>query len=184
MHLFSEQGFRGTSVAAIERAAGLTPGAGGLYHHFRTKEDVLTQALERHLSRLGALHDIRALFAGVHDLEVELTLIARYVMAELDTESELVQVLVLEGRRRPELVGEILQRLVDSSVEEFTGWLTDDWSVPAEQARAVAALALVSLFAHRLVTETVLPTEAFVTTWVRTFGQALAGSQRPTGRRP
>jgi len=182
MHLFSENGFRGTSVAAIERAAGLTPGAGGLYHHFRTKEEVLSQALDRHLSRLGALRDIRALFAGVHDLEVELTLIARYVLAELDTESELVQVLVLEGRQRPDLVGETVTRLVTSSVDEFADWLTEDWSVPATSAHAVAALALTSLFSHRLVVPSVLSAQDFVATWAASFGQALAGQARTTGR--
>jgi AcrR family transcriptional regulator len=180
MQLFGEHGFRGTSVAAIERAAGLTPGAGGLYHHFRTKEAVLTEALERHLGRLGALRDIRRLFAGVQDLEVELTLIARYVLAELEAESDLVQVLVLESRQRPDLVGQTLERLVGSSTEEFAAWLVQDWGAPAEQARATAALALASLFSHRLVAPTVLSTEEFVATWVATFGSALsAGGRSP-----
>ena len=182
MQLFSEHGFRGTSVAAIERAAGLTPGAGGLYHHFRTKEAVLTEALDRHLGRLGALREIRRLFAGVQDLEVELTLIARYVLAELEAESELVQVLTLEARQRPDLVGRTVERLVSSSVEEFTAWLVQDWEVPAEQARPVGALALAALLSHRLVSPGVLPTEEFVTTWVTTFGRALTAG-RP-GRWP
>ncbi|MCE0535929.1 TetR/AcrR family transcriptional regulator [Kineosporia rhizophila] len=173
MQLFSEHGFRGTSVAAIERAAGLTPGAGGLYHHFRTKEAVLSEALERHLGRLGALRDIRRLFAGVQDLEVELTLIARYVLAELEAESELVQVLTIEGRARPDLVGQTVQRLVGSSVEEFTAWLVQDWGVPEEQARPIAAIALPSLFSHRLVCPSLLGTDEFVAAWVGTFGRAL-----------
>jgi AcrR family transcriptional regulator len=174
MQLFSEHGFRGTSVAAIERAAGLTPGAGGLYHHFRTKEAVLSEALERHLGRLGALRDIRRLFAGVQDLEVELTLIARYVLAELAAESDLVQVLVRESRQRPDLVGQTVERLVSSSVAEFAAWLVQDWGAPAEPARSIAAVALAALFAHRLVSPTVLSTEEFVTTWVATFGPALS----------
>lgn len=180
LQLFGEHGFRGTSVAAIERAAGLTPGAGGLYHHFRTKEAVLTEALERHLGRLGALRDIRQLFAGVQDLEVELTLIARYVLAELEAESDLIQVLVLESRQRPDLVGQTVQRLVGSSVTEFAAWLVQDWGAPAEPARATAALALASLFSHRLVSPAVLSTEEFVAAWVATFGAALsAGSRSP-----
>jgi AcrR family transcriptional regulator len=179
MQLFGEHGFRGTSVAAIERAAGLTPGAGGLYHHFRTKEAVLTEALERHLGRLGALRDIRRLFAGVQDLEVELTLIARYVLAELEAESDLVQVLVLESRQRPDLVGQTLERLVGSSTEEFAAWLVQDWGAPAEQARPIAAVALASLFSHRLVSPAVLSGEQFVAAWVATFGAALTTWSRP-----
>jgi AcrR family transcriptional regulator len=174
MQLFSEHGFRGTSVAAIERAAGLTPGAGGLYHHFRTKEAVLSEALERHLGRLGALRDIRRLFAGVQDLEVELTLIARYVLAELEAESDLVQVLVRESRQRPDLVGQTVEHLVGSSVAEFAAWLGQDWRIPAEPARSIAAVALAALFAHQLVSPSVLSTEEFVTTWVTTFGPAMS----------
>lgn len=170
MRLFSEHGFRGTSVAAIEQAAGLTPGAGGLYHHFRTKEAVLSEALERHLGRLGALRDIRRLFAGVQDLNVELTLIARYVLAELATESELVQVLKLEHQRHPEL----LERLIDSSVQEFTAWLAEDWGIPAEQGRPIAAIALTALFSHRLVSPGVLTVDQFVDGWVTVFGSTLA----------
>ena len=59
MRLFSEQGFRGASVAQIEAAVGLTPGAGGLYHHFESKEEVLAFGVRRHLQRLEALRDVR-----------------------------------------------------------------------------------------------------------------------------
>jgi AcrR family transcriptional regulator len=65
MQLFSQHGYRGTSVAQIEAAAGLTPGSGGLYHHFRAKEEVLTAGIERHLARLRALRDIRHLLADL-----------------------------------------------------------------------------------------------------------------------
>ena len=33
MRLFSQHGYAATSIAKIEAASGLTPGAGGLYHH-------------------------------------------------------------------------------------------------------------------------------------------------------
>ena len=41
MRLFARRGFRGTTVGEIEQAAGLAPRAGGLYKHFRSKEEVL-----------------------------------------------------------------------------------------------------------------------------------------------
>ena len=61
MRLFGEQGYRATSVAQIEEAAGLTPGSGGLYHHFRSKELLLEAGIERHANRLRALRDIRVI---------------------------------------------------------------------------------------------------------------------------
>lgn len=179
MHLFGEHGFRGTSVATIERAAGLTPGAGGLYHHFRSKDDVLTAGLERHLGKLGALRDIRRLFSGVGDLRIQLTLTARYVLTELGAESELLQVLFSEARRRPELVADAVTTLVASTYTEFEAWLVEDWAVPADRARNVSAVALGSLFSQRLL-KTVFPAgpgglddDAFVVAWVDTFARVL-----------
>ena len=49
MRLFSQHGYAATSIAKIEAAAGLTPGAGGLYHHFKSKEAVLAAGIERQL---------------------------------------------------------------------------------------------------------------------------------------
>jgi AcrR family transcriptional regulator len=184
MHLFGEHGFRGTSVAAIERAAGLTPGAGGLYHHFPSKDALLAAGLQRHLGKLGALRDIRRLFTGVGDLRIQLTLTARFVLTELDSESELLLVLFTEARSRPDLVGSAVVTLVDSTHAEFASWLVEDWAVSAERARSLSAVALGSLFSHRLL-KTLLPTgpddatflgiddETFVTAWADTFHRAL-----------
>ena len=162
MQLFGEKGFRGTSVAAIERAAGLTPGAGGLYHHFRSKDEVLSAGLERQLARLGALRDIRRLFTGIGDLGVQLTLAARYVLAELDSESELLQVLLTEARHRPDLMRGAVITLIDSTYAEFAGWLTDDWAVPAERARNVTAVALGALLAQWMLQHMLPPGLALV----------------------
>jgi AcrR family transcriptional regulator len=179
MHLFGEHGFRGTSVAAIERAAGLTPGAGGLYHHFPSKDAVLAAGLERQLGRLNALRDIRRLFTGVGDLGIELTLTARYVLTALDAERELLHVLFTEARRRPDLVQDVLTTLIESTQAELASWLTEDWAVPAERARNVSAVGLGSLLSHRLL-KTLLPAgaaaiddEVFVAMWVDTFHRAL-----------
>jgi AcrR family transcriptional regulator len=183
MHLFGENGFSGTSVAAIERAAGLTPGAGGLYHHFRSKDAVLTAGLERHLARLGALRDIRRLFTGVGDLGLQLTLVARYLLSELDAESELLHVLFTEARRRPELVQTAVTTLVDSACAEFAAWLAQEWAVPPERGHSVSVIALGALLSHRLL-RTIVPVgdgtgagitddETFVTMWVDTFHRAL-----------
>jgi len=46
MRLFGEQGYAATTIAQIEQAAGLSPGAGGLYSHFRSKREVLAAGLE------------------------------------------------------------------------------------------------------------------------------------------
>jgi AcrR family transcriptional regulator len=172
MHLFGENGFRGTSVAQIEAAAGLTPGAGGLYHHFRTKESVLAAGIERHLARLDALRDIRHVLVGLGDLRTELTVTARYALAELDNETELLRILVSEARARPELVEGAVRTMVTATYAEFAAWLAQRTGMPAERADAVAAVGLGSLLSTRLlsgvlgVSPVAVDDETFVTTWV------------------
>src|SRR5262245_28467251 len=92
MQLFSEQGYKETSVAQIEGAAGLAAGAGALYHHFKSKEAVLEAGIDRQLDRRLAMQDIRAMFAGLGDLRSELTVLGRYILTVLDRESELLQI--------------------------------------------------------------------------------------------
>ena len=81
MRLFGEQGYQATSVAQIEAAAGLAPGSGALYHHFKSKEALLEAGIDRQLDRRRAMRDIRALFAGLGDLRSELTMLGRYLLS-------------------------------------------------------------------------------------------------------
>ena len=50
--LFAVNGFSGTTVGYIEAAAGLAPRAGGFYKHFRSKEEVLSAAIDRHVDEM------------------------------------------------------------------------------------------------------------------------------------
>jgi AcrR family transcriptional regulator len=152
MRLFSEQGFRGASVAQIEAASGLTPGAGGLYHHFRSKEDVLAFGVRRHLERVAALRDIRRVFGDLGDLRAELSVTARYFLAELDSQSELLRIILTETRRRPDLLTEAVDQLISSTFRGFADWLREGAGrdLGEDRASAIAALALGSLMSSRL----------------------------------
>ncbi|HTA37286.1 MAG TPA: helix-turn-helix domain-containing protein, partial [Solirubrobacteraceae bacterium] len=125
MHLFSQQGYAATSIAKIEAAVGLSPGAGGLYHHFKSKQDVLAAGIERHLSRLDALRDIQRVLSPLDDLKAELTLTARYILTELDSESELLRIVASEARNRPEMLTSAVDRLVNSTFDGFTKWIEE-----------------------------------------------------------
>src|SRR5271154_3599127 len=84
LRLFGEEGHQGNNVAQIEAAAGLAPGSGALYHHFKSKEALLEAGIDRQLDRRRAMGDIRSLFAGLGDLRIELTMLGRYVLTVLD----------------------------------------------------------------------------------------------------
>jgi len=152
MRLFGQQGFKATTIVQIETAAGLTPGAGGMYHHFASKEALLAAGVERHLLRLAALRDIRGVFADLGDARAELTVVARYALAELDQEAELLRLLTAEARNRPELLQHATEQLITATIEGFAGWLVARAAQPLEHERAVAlaSITLGGLITNRL----------------------------------
>lgn len=174
MRLFSENGYSGTSIAKIEAAAGLTPGAGGIYHHFKSKEALLAAGIERQLARLDALRDIRRVLGPLGDIKAELTLTARYILAELDSESELLRILASEARNRPRLLSTAAEQLVSSTFTGFAAWIGTcaEASLTDEQATAIAAVGLGSLLSSRLLVDVLgIPAQvddvALIDTWVQ-----------------
>jgi AcrR family transcriptional regulator len=180
MHLFSEHGYTATSVAKIESAAGLTPGAGGLYHHFDSKEAVLAAGIERQLARLDALREIRSVLTPLGNPKAELILIARYILTELDRESQLLRILASDARSRPQVLTTAVDQLVNTTFEGFAAWITErsQASIPDTDARAIATVGLGSLLSSRLLRDVLgIPAhvndEALVDTWVRLMLLAL-----------
>lgn len=181
MRLFSQHGYTGTSIAKIEAAAGLTPGAGGLYHHFKSKEAVLAAGIERQMERLGALREIRHVLGSLGDLRAELTLTARYVLAELDNESELLRILASDVRNRPKVLTAAADELVSSTFTGFATWIVETAKRPvsAEEAEAMAVVGLGSLLSSRLLRDVLgipvrVDDETLIATWVQTMTMALA----------
>jgi AcrR family transcriptional regulator len=183
MRLFGEHGYRGTTIAKIEAAAGLTPGAGGVYHHFNSKEAILAAGVERQLGRLAALRDIRRVLTPLGDLSAELTLTARFILTELDSEAELMRLLAAEARNRPQLLTVAVEQLVSSTFTGFAAWLTESAERPLaeSEAAAIAAVGLGSLFSSRLLRDVLgvpfaVDDESLVRTWVQMMMGTLAPS--------
>lgn len=167
MRLFGERGFGATSVAEIERSAGLTPGAGGLFHHFRSKEAVLAAGIERQLARLEAVRKIRGAIPPLGDPRAELTLAARYVFLELEEEQELLRVLISEGRRRPELLTHAVDEVVRGTFNEFAALLARSGVTEIGAGLALGALVAFAS-AELLLGQAPLDAdqEDVITTWV------------------
>jgi AcrR family transcriptional regulator len=188
MELFGQHGFKGTSVAAIETAAGLAPGGGGLYRHFPSKQALLQAGIARHLDRLDALRDLRSVFTGVGDLRIELSLLARYALVELDRDADLLRIVLSEARSHPELVDTAINQLIAASYTGFASWLRQRTSIDAERARMIAALALGALFSTRLLHLFLnrdlveIPDETFVAGWVQMVHSQITPPARPPSR--
>lgn len=74
--LFAEQGFAGTSIAAIETAAGLAPRAGAFYRHFRGKQALFEELARERITETPDEFDFEGLKA-FDDTRAELIALAR-----------------------------------------------------------------------------------------------------------
>ena len=150
MRLFGQQGYRATSVAQIEAAAGLAPGSGALYHHFKSKEALLAAGIDRQLDRRGAMRDVRALFAGLGDLDTELTLLGRYLFAVLDEETQLLQIAARTPAGQSARVAAAYAALVDGLCAELADWIAG-WAphLADTDAHRIAVLGINALLGNR-----------------------------------
>jgi AcrR family transcriptional regulator len=151
MRLFAAQGFRATTVGQIAEAAGLAPRAGGLYKHFRSKEEVLEAGIDRHVSEMSVIEPaLQTLPLG--DPRAELTLIGRWTLNELGNEMPLMKVVQKDGDRFPELTAKVRDRIIARGhrqgvavVGRLFGKVLDE-----RQIAALASVALGSLVGYRI----------------------------------
>lgn len=172
MRLFGEQGYQATSITQIEAAAGLAPGSGALYHHFKSKDALLEAGIDRQLDRRRAMHDIRTLFAGLGDLRIELTMLGRYVLTVLDEETQLLQIAARTPPDQSARLNNAYAALIDGLYAEVADWIKG-WilKISDQDAQAIAAVGVDALLGKRS-TSTVfrLPAtdthdERYIATW-------------------
>jgi AcrR family transcriptional regulator len=150
MRLFGEQGYRATSVAQIEAAAGLAPGSGALYHHFKSKQALLEAGIDRQLDRRRAMRDIRALFAGLGDLRSELTMLGRYILSVLDEESQLLQIASRTPPSHSARLSNAYAALFEGLYAELAYWVRN-WvpTISEQDAMVLSAIAVNALVGKR-----------------------------------
>ncbi|MFC7730228.1 TetR/AcrR family transcriptional regulator [Actinomadura keratinilytica] len=118
LRLFADRGYAATSVAEIEAAAGLSPGAGGLYRHFRSKEEVLASAIREHIERTGKqVTEVLEHAKQYEDrpLEVRLRMTCQAGLAKMREEQDLIRVLFRDLDQFPHLVAEMREGIVNPS---------------------------------------------------------------------
>jgi AcrR family transcriptional regulator len=178
LRLFAEKGYAATSVAEIEAAAGLSPGAGGLYRHFRSKYEVLASAMHEHAARTRSqvaetLSRLNGLEAA--PLEERLSHVCHAGLAKVREESELTRVFFRDLSQFPELVAVVREGLLQPMFDAITTWFRDqpeyaetdlDWT-------GVGAVLGGAVVHYRLFQETVgespghTDKERFVAAWTR-----------------
>jgi AcrR family transcriptional regulator len=145
MDLFGRQGYRATTIAQIEQAAGLTPGAGGLYRHFPSKRALLEAGLRRQFDAGRELADLLDPSAVPRDEPVApLVAVARAGLRRLEQERDLNRVLVRDLADFPDLLAEVRDRELRRVHSALVAWLRTSPAAASEPADAdIEALAAV-----------------------------------------
>jgi AcrR family transcriptional regulator len=186
MRLFGEMGYKGASITQIEAASGLSPGAGGIYRHFSSKEELLAAGVQRHLDRLDALREVRQTFNGLGDIKDELAITARYFLTELDSQTQLLRILVSERRQWPQLLNGAVEEMIASTYRGFADWLRQiaEPDLSEERAVSVASVALGALLSSRLLRDVVgvealsVDDDTVIATWVEMVMSVLPRRKR------
>ena len=184
IRLFAQNGFTATTVGDIEEAAGLAPRAGGLYRHFRSKEEVLSAAIDRHvreMERIRARMDVLPL----GNARAELTLAARWALSELRAEQLVMKVVQKDGDRFPELVSEVHERIIapgHAQAAHLFERVFAEAGITDRSPRSLAAVALGSLVGY-VIEQTMfgvepggIPDDEFTAAWVDTWETFIRGA--------
>lgn len=139
--LFAERGFAGTSVADIEEAAGFTRRGGTLFKHFPSKQAVFAAMIDRHADAVGDALDLTSLLP-LGDLRSELTLVARFILAELTEEESIHRALNCGGAEVPDarerMLADVLEPGYRRSAELLQRWIGDTYRIPDPEATVIA----------------------------------------------
>jgi AcrR family transcriptional regulator len=189
LRLFGERGFRGTTVTEIESAAGLSPGSGGLYSHFRSKEEVLAAAID-HAVQLAEAGFAAMQLLPLGDTRAELTLIVRGSLLFMDTWRDLMRVLLREAEQHPQIMRQARDQMLEGAYRWFSDWLAGK-AKAGEVADAdfdvVAAMWLGAANQYWIVTSLLdgpplaVDEDRFVSGWVDLLMRVLTPAPHPKG---
>ena len=121
--LFAAEGVRATTVRKIERAAGLSPGAGGMYRHFRSKDELLLAAVETYYREVLAFVETLPGMLELDDLRAELRLAASLFKEFNERHDALVRVMLLDGLDIPEQARTRMEESWEQGYALYADWL-------------------------------------------------------------
>lgn len=118
--LFAERGFAGTSIAAIETAAGLAPRAGAFYRHFASKEALFEEIARDRITETPGEFDFEGLRA-FGDTRAELVALARQF--EVAAERQRPYLRLIDEVRRTASGRAFEQRANDAMLAALMDWV-------------------------------------------------------------
>lgn len=115
LRLFARHGYAATTTAQIEAEMGLTPGAGGLFRHVKSKQELLEAIIERAYDR--PQDPPKGPFRSAADALVQA------VLLDVDRYPDLWRLLLREGRSLPIDMDAVYERLIQPSFEQCIAFM-------------------------------------------------------------
>ena len=150
MQLFSERGFAGTTITQIERAAGLSPGSGGLYRHFPSKRAILeagvASSIVSNAGLVSLINDADRLASL--PLRDRLLTLARAGLRRLEEEGDLNRLVMRDLSQFPDLLAQVGQDDIGRIFRAFAGWLQAQPDVAPDRDWEAIAMVLMGAVTH------------------------------------
>jgi AcrR family transcriptional regulator len=150
MRLFGEHGYSGTTIAQIEAAAGLSPGAGGLYRHFPSKRAVLEAGVA---TQIAGQADLVAMINKTGALESvplgdRLLMVAQAGLRRLEQEQDLNRLVMRDLSQFPELLDQVGRDDIAPVFRAFAGWLRSQSADRVDRDWDAIAMVLMGAVTH------------------------------------
>jgi AcrR family transcriptional regulator len=151
MRLFAQKGYASTSVPEIQAAAGLAPGSGAMYKHYRSKEAVLQVGVEQYVDDArraqGALHDLTTppaeALSSIGQMSLEM-MAGRY---------DELRILWRDLEQAPAVHALARREIIQASYSALAEWLhqrAERQEIRVDDSEAVAAVILGSITMFRV----------------------------------
>ncbi|HBY96167.1 MAG TPA: hypothetical protein DEP84_19795 [Chloroflexi bacterium] len=121
LRLFSEKGFRETTMAALAQAVGLSEAA--LYRYFPGKDDIFTALVQERTSALSLVGDFAAGQADTVDVEAELRRVALSVIEAFSEHPDVMRLIFTEGLKYQPTAAICYEQLFAPSAEALQTYL-------------------------------------------------------------
>jgi AcrR family transcriptional regulator len=169
---FAAKGFSATTIAEIEAAAGLSPGAGGTYRHFKSKRAILDAVID------SVVEQDDVVLAPVPK---SLKGAARDALANMDRQRDVFLLLLRDLDQFPELLERVIDRLITGPyrvVAQRTAAVA-----PSIDAEATSALLLSALVNFKLIEMLVgsrlgsVSEDRIVAAWAHLYSLVIEGAK-------
>lgn len=180
LQLFARQGYSATTIAQIEREAGLAPGSGSLYSHFSSKRDVLEAVVGDASRHVDSTYAALTYLPG-RALSTQLLLIGKATMMVLDGQESLVRFVLRDFEQFPDLLASLRALTIDRAYDQLLQWLRQvDPNSSVNDLEIAVAVGLGSLtnywVLHRMLDTAPLGVaeERFLRGWARLVARMVA----------